>query len=138
MQAKQGWQSYRRRARLVQRLQSLHRLTREELNAQADVCAICQTELLARVSPAGGAADEDVSGAGSLAGRPAAVGRPQQLLHAFAQADCVRTSCGHVYHVHCLQKWLYQQDTCPLCHRLPYPSDARGELRPVPPNVAAQ
>ncbi|CAN2388345.1 RING finger protein 145-like, partial [Pristimantis euphronides] len=28
----------------------------------------------------------------------------------------VITSCSHFFHVDCLRKWLYVQDTCPLCH----------------------
>ena len=27
-----------------------------------------------------------------------------------------RTGCGHMFHAMCLRKWLYIQDTCPLCH----------------------
>lgn len=27
------------------------------------------------------------------------------------------TQCGHIYHFTCLRKWLYLQDTCPLCHQ---------------------
>ncbi|XP_068130049.1 RING finger protein 145-like [Hyperolius riggenbachi] len=30
----------------------------------------------------------------------------------------VITSCGHFFHADCLKKWLYVQDTCPLCHQL--------------------
>ncbi|XP_075711648.1 RING finger protein 145-like [Rhinoderma darwinii] len=28
----------------------------------------------------------------------------------------VFTSCNHFFHADCLRKWLYVQDTCPLCH----------------------
>lgn len=27
------------------------------------------------------------------------------------------TQCGHYFHASCLQKWLYRQSTCPLCHK---------------------
>ncbi|XP_040190938.1 RING finger protein 145-like isoform X2 [Rana temporaria] len=30
----------------------------------------------------------------------------------------VITICGHYFHADCLKKWLYVQDTCPLCHQL--------------------
>ncbi|XP_077334513.1 uncharacterized protein LOC143975825 isoform X2 [Lithobates pipiens] len=30
----------------------------------------------------------------------------------------VITTCGHYFHADCLKKWLYVQDTCPLCHQL--------------------
>lgn len=30
----------------------------------------------------------------------------------------VITTCGHYFHGDCLKKWLYVQDTCPLCHQL--------------------
>lgn len=28
----------------------------------------------------------------------------------------VITPCGHFFHAGCLKKWLYVQETCPLCH----------------------
>ena len=31
------------------------------------------------------------------------------------------TSCSHFYHSICLRKWLYLQDTCPMCHQRVYP-----------------
>ena len=27
------------------------------------------------------------------------------------------TPCGHLFHALCLRKWLYVQDSCPLCHK---------------------
>ncbi|KAG8453259.1 hypothetical protein GDO86_000042 [Hymenochirus boettgeri] len=29
----------------------------------------------------------------------------------------VITPCGHFFHGECLQKWLYVQDSCPMCHK---------------------
>lgn len=29
----------------------------------------------------------------------------------------VITACGHLFHSHCLQKWLYIEETCPMCHQ---------------------
>ncbi|ESP01861.1 hypothetical protein LOTGIDRAFT_94578, partial [Lottia gigantea] len=33
------------------------------------------------------------------------------------------TRCKHFFHSVCLRKWLYVQDTCPLCHKNIYPTD---------------
>jgi len=30
------------------------------------------------------------------------------------------TLCGHLFHAVCLRKWLYVQNTCPLCHEILY------------------
>jgi len=32
------------------------------------------------------------------------------------------TKCKHLFHSICLRKWLYIQDTCPMCHSIMYPS----------------
>lgn len=29
----------------------------------------------------------------------------------------VITPCSHFFHANCLRKWLYVQDTCPMCHQ---------------------
>lgn len=36
------------------------------------------------------------------------------------------TQCGHYFHAYCLQKWLYMQDKCPLCHK-----NVCGDSEPV-------
>ncbi|XP_075036681.1 RING finger protein 145-like [Mixophyes fleayi] len=36
----------------------------------------------------------------------------------------VITPCSHFFHANCLRKWLYVQDTCPLCHQQVKPSGA--------------
>ena len=38
------------------------------------------------------------------------------------------TLCGHLFHAVCLRKWLYVQNTCPLCHELLYGEDFVEEL----------
>ncbi|XP_068535553.1 RING finger protein 145-like isoform X2 [Anas acuta] len=41
----------------------------------------------------------------------------------------VVTPCGHFFHGACLRKWLYVQDTCPMCHQgvaPPAPQDDAG------------
>uniref|UniRef100_A0A672MWZ3 RING-type domain-containing protein n=2 Tax=Sinocyclocheilus grahami TaxID=75366 RepID=A0A672MWZ3_SINGR len=30
--------------------------------------------------------------------------------------SAVITPCSHLFHAGCLKKWLYVQETCPLCH----------------------
>lgn len=30
--------------------------------------------------------------------------------------SAIITPCGHFFHAGCLKKWLYVQETCPLCH----------------------
>ena len=30
------------------------------------------------------------------------------------------TRCRHMYHAICLRKWLYMQDSCPMCHEKLY------------------
>lgn len=30
------------------------------------------------------------------------------------------TNCNHIFHTTCLRKWLYLQDTCPMCHQVVY------------------
>ncbi|XP_075787237.1 LOW QUALITY PROTEIN: RING finger protein 145-like [Pelodiscus sinensis] len=38
----------------------------------------------------------------------------------------VITHCGHFFHTACLRKWLYVQDTCPMCHQPVKPGAAEG------------
>ncbi|XP_029450899.1 RING finger protein 145-like isoform X5 [Rhinatrema bivittatum] len=39
----------------------------------------------------------------------------------------VITSCGHFFHSGCLRKWLYVQDTCPMCHQQVAPSSPEAD-----------
>lgn len=32
------------------------------------------------------------------------------------------TNCKHLFHSACLKKWLYLQDTCPMCHAIVFPN----------------
>ncbi|XP_028294654.1 RING finger protein 145 isoform X2 [Gouania willdenowi] len=32
-------------------------------------------------------------------------------------SSAVITYCGHFFHANCLRKWLYVQETCPMCHQ---------------------
>lgn len=36
--------------------------------------------------------------------------------------EALITNCNHIFHFICLRKWLYLQDTCPMCHQLVYQS----------------
>ncbi|XP_041827735.1 RING finger protein 145 isoform X2 [Melanotaenia boesemani] len=52
--------------------------------------------------------------------------------------SAVITYCGHFFHGNCLRKWLYVQETCPMCHQTVRPtppdqSQASDEGPPGPP-----
>ncbi|XP_061890017.1 RING finger protein 145-like isoform X1 [Entelurus aequoreus] len=44
----------------------------------------------------------------------------------------VITYCGHLFHGNCLRKWLYVQETCPMCHQTVRPA-MRADLGPADP-----
>ncbi|XP_049918072.1 RING finger protein 145 [Epinephelus moara] len=63
--------------------------------------------------------------------------------------SAVITYCGHFFHGNCLRKWLYVQETCPMCHQTVQPtptgpSPAPGDAPAAPaqedaaPDPAAQ
>lgn len=55
--------------------------------------------------------------------------------------SAIITPCGHFFHAGCLKKWLYVQETCPLCHcQLKNPTQPPGlGSEPVPQaNPAAE
>merc|ERR1712227_542338 len=41
------------------------------------------------------------------------------------------TRCRHIYHAICLRKWLYMQDSCPMCHEKLYQTDATSQTEEV-------
>ncbi|KAM9842264.1 RING finger protein 145 [Aulostomus maculatus] len=52
--------------------------------------------------------------------------------------SAVITYCGHFFHGNCLRKWLYVQETCPMCHQTvrptpPSQNQAAGEDPAAPP-----
>ncbi|KAK9534256.1 hypothetical protein VZT92_009312 [Zoarces viviparus] len=42
-------------------------------------------------------------------------------------AAAVITYCGHFFHGNCLRKWLYVQETCPMCHQTVRPTQVTGQ-----------
>lgn len=51
--------------------------------------------------------------------------------------SAVITYCGHFFHGNCLRKWLYVQETCPMCHQTVRPapqgqSQASGDAPAAP------
>ncbi|XP_014844822.1 PREDICTED: RING finger protein 145-like [Poecilia mexicana] len=49
-------------------------------------------------------------------------------------SSAVITYCGHFFHGNCLRKWLYVQETCPMCHQTVRPTPASQS--PAPGNEA--
>lgn len=48
--------------------------------------------------------------------------------------SAVITPCSHFFHAACLKKWLYVQETCPLCH-----GQLKSQLQPISsPGAAIQ
>uniref|UniRef100_A0A669D0Z4 RING finger protein 145 n=1 Tax=Oreochromis niloticus TaxID=8128 RepID=A0A669D0Z4_ORENI len=53
-------------------------------------------------------------------------------------SSAVITYCGHFFHSNCLRKWLYVQETCPMCHQTVQPtppgqSQASADSPAAPP-----
>ncbi|MBN3313926.1 RN145 protein, partial [Atractosteus spatula] len=48
-------------------------------------------------------------------------------------SSAVVTYCGHFFHASCLRKWLYVQETCPMCHQpvKPRASPLNEDLAPA-------
>lgn len=54
--------------------------------------------------------------------------------------SAVITYCGHFFHGNCLRKWLYVQETCPMCHQAVRPKmpDTSPATDEAPPAAAPQ
>ncbi|XP_029439995.1 RING finger protein 145 isoform X2 [Rhinatrema bivittatum] len=53
--------------------------------------------------------------------------------------SAIITPCSHFFHAGCLKKWLYVQETCPLCHcQLKNPSQQPGQEPVQLPNAGAE
>ncbi|CAJ1074592.1 RING finger protein 145 [Xyrichtys novacula] len=50
-------------------------------------------------------------------------------------SSAVITYCGHFFHGNCLRKWLYVQETCPMCHQTVRPTPTG--VSPAPEDVQA-
>ncbi|XP_054913060.1 RING finger protein 145 isoform X2 [Poeciliopsis prolifica] len=53
-------------------------------------------------------------------------------------SSAVITYCGHFFHGNCLRKWLYVQETCPLCHQTVQPTPAGQDPAPGDDGPAPQ
>ena len=47
------------------------------------------------------------------------------------------TPCRHYFHAPCLRKWLYIQDSCPMCHQRVYVEEPEAPPRPFSDHDAA-
>uniref|UniRef100_A0A6Q2X6X3 RING finger protein 145 n=1 Tax=Esox lucius TaxID=8010 RepID=A0A6Q2X6X3_ESOLU len=50
-------------------------------------------------------------------------------------SSAVLTYCGHFFHGNCLRKWLYVQETCPMCHQPIRPDPPPPPQSPTPGHV---
>ncbi|XP_058271887.1 RING finger protein 145 isoform X2 [Hemibagrus wyckioides] len=51
--------------------------------------------------------------------------------------SAIITPCGHFFHAGCLKKWLYVQESCPLCHGpLKSQSPSASTSAPAPPDTS--
>uniref|UniRef100_UPI00358FE79F E3 ubiquitin-protein ligase RNF139 isoform X1 n=2 Tax=Myxine glutinosa TaxID=7769 RepID=UPI00358FE79F len=46
-----------------------------------------------------------------------------------------RTPCNHYFHALCLRKWLYVQDTCPMCHQRVHKPGTESDVGPTNNNL---
>ncbi|XP_008397072.1 RING finger protein 145 [Poecilia reticulata] len=53
-------------------------------------------------------------------------------------SSAVITYCGHFFHGNCLRKWLYVQETCPMCHQTVRPTPAVQSPAPGDEDLASQ
>ena len=73
-------------------------------------CAICLDELYQRPVEAVAAADETGQAAAGRRGRPAPV-----IVPPTGRGDIRELPCRHLFHASCIDRWLEQKATCPLC-----------------------
>lgn len=50
--------------------------------------------------------------------------------------SAVITPCGHFFHAGCLKKWLYVQESCPLCHGPLKSQSPSSTLVPAPSDTS--
>ncbi|XP_075066262.1 RING finger protein 145 isoform X1 [Mixophyes fleayi] len=89
LRAQLGWKSFLLRRDAVNKIKSLPVATKEQLEQHNDICSICYQVVL------------------------------DNQQHPYTTEDmnsAVITPCSHFFHAGCLKKWLYVQETCPLCH----------------------
>lgn len=113
LRAQSGWKSFLLRREAAKKINSLPRATGGQLRDHNDVCAICfQVSPFPLLAP--------LQRWGTLLW--AAPGGP--LACWVTSSPCLQdmqvaviTPCSHFFHATCLRKWLYVQDTCPMCHQ---------------------
>ncbi|KAL6647854.1 hypothetical protein ACP70R_015291 [Stipagrostis hirtigluma subsp. patula] len=61
-------------------------------------------------------------------------------LESYADGDVVRAlpDCGHLFHRECVDPWLRQRPTCPVCRTSPLPSPMPTPLAEVTPLASAR
>lgn len=134
LRAQSGWRSFLLRREAAKKINSLPRATGGQLRDHNDVCAIC-FQVSPLPLPAALRCQGDPA-LGSPGGSPA---------HWVTSSPCpqdmqvaVITPCSHFFHAACLRKWLYVQDTCPMCHQQVTPVAAEEDhgigraARPAP------
>ena len=45
----------------------------------------------------------------------------------FAGGECIKTTCGHMFHDECLSQWLKKSFSCPICRKSFTESDQEEE-----------
>lgn len=81
-------------------------------NALADVCVVCQTS-----APLPSLESSPQDGA-SFALRQPQQPHSSRAMYAFSSVDRCTLSwgcCSHVFHSHCISRWLTERRVCPLC-----------------------
>jgi len=72
---------------------------------------------------------------------------PEQLLEkrgdvcsiCYEEMDSAKvTHCNHLFHEVCIRRWLYVQNTCPLCHEILYAEEAAAAQQNHNPEVVQE
>ncbi|RLN22737.1 RING-H2 finger protein ATL44-like [Panicum miliaceum] len=81
---------------------------------------------------------QQADGGGSAASASTSADGPTECavcLSELADGEKVRAlpSCGHVFHVECVDAWLRSRTTCPMCRAEVRPKQGTGDARPPAP-----
>ena len=117
-EARNGWRNFVKRRSAVAKINLLPDATQEQLAAYADVCSICYQVFTAAnkfMFQVGFTEHPGMKICDALC--TSLVRCEVKKVRFFQDMEYAkRTRCGHMFHAICLRKWLYIQDTCPLCH----------------------